>query len=240
MKEHSNLFLVETPGHFNPFNKAQSTDVDMSVYVNSKMLFYETANNERLVNFATELVSRRCAAERQTVIHKLQLAKTNPEDIPTLFEDRSLSGTVSGEVLYLTRFETTVVRIRATEHGWNAVPVTVVSTDTPRFMSAKTHRLTDLKERIPCSKVTPPIFKSINEFMEVGPVVWSAPTPEILAPLQKIDFRPNDRTSNSGLYTQDDLADYSRQLSLGETRVALRTPSLVSPRATCPYLTTSA
>ena len=76
MTELSNLFFVETPGHFNPFHKAQSTDVDMSVYVNSKMRFYEIANNERLVNFATELVLRRCAAERQTLIHKLQLAKT--------------------------------------------------------------------------------------------------------------------------------------------------------------------
>ena len=44
---------------------------------------------------------RRCALERQTLLHKLQLAKSNSEDIPTLFEDRSLSGTVAGEVLYL-------------------------------------------------------------------------------------------------------------------------------------------
>jgi len=73
MTEHSNLFFVETLGHFNPFHKAQSTDVDMSVCVNSKMLFfYKIANNERLVNFATELVLSRCAAERQTLIHKLQ------------------------------------------------------------------------------------------------------------------------------------------------------------------------
>ena len=49
--------------------------------------------------------------------------------------------------------------------------------------------LTDFAEQIPCSKVTPPIFKIYNEFVEVGPVGRSAPTPEILPPtLQKLIF----------------------------------------------------
>ena len=101
----------------------------MELYVNSKLLFFELANSKKMTNFASELIMRRCALERQTLLHKLQLAKSNPEDIPTLFEDRSFSGTVAGEVLYLSKCGVTAVRFRRSEHCWDAIPVTEISTN---------------------------------------------------------------------------------------------------------------
>jgi len=49
MTEHNNLFFVELPGLYNPFQKAAAADVDMALYVNSKLLFFEIANTKSLL-----------------------------------------------------------------------------------------------------------------------------------------------------------------------------------------------
>jgi len=92
---------------------------------------------------------------------------------------------VAGEVLYLSKCGVTAVRFRRSEHCWNAIPVTEISTNASKFMNAITHKLSDFAEKIPCSVASPPVYQINNTFLEINPVIRPAREPEILAPSTK-------------------------------------------------------
>lgn len=81
-----------------------SHNTELTVYVNSKMLYIEQAYKRTLDSLYADAVYRRCLANREILKNRLLLAPVTPNALSTIIEHRlGYVGRVLGEVIYIVQ-----------------------------------------------------------------------------------------------------------------------------------------
>lgn len=156
-------------------------------------------------------------------MNKLLMAQISSSAISQLFNNQpGYIGRVLGEAVYIMKCRPTVVKVRRTEKCYHELPIEF--NNGSAFMSPLTHVIQFAAEEVDCNPVTPPLYQLEGRWigMSPTPVVASEPM-ELRADKETLlNLEPIRPVGSSGLYTQEELDQVGRTLTVGTERKAVQ------------------
>lgn len=202
---------------------ALSTEnTDLTMYINSKLMYIEQAYKREISKLYTDAIQRRCQNRREILKNRLLLAPLTPSALSNLIQSHmGYLGKVMGEVLYIVQCTPKVAKIRRTEFCYNELPITILNQS--MFMSPVTHIIQRQAEQIECSSLLAPLYFVDNEWVGLSPHPVERSAPHQLQPQEshRLQFTPIQPVGVSGLYTQEEISKVQRALAFGEERAAV-------------------
>lgn len=200
--EHPKLLIVQRSVH--PFMKSKMelipANTDLTMYINSKLLYIEQAYKRSLNQLYTDSIHRRCLVHRETLRNLLLLAPLTSNALGAIIKNQlGYTGRVLGEVLYIAKCVPRIAQIRRTETCYNELPITV--NNNSYFMAVVTHIVQSQGEQIECNALMPPLYHIDNEWIGLSPnpAIKNPPTQLWVEEEPKLRFGPIQPLSSSGL-----------------------------------------
>ena len=198
-------------------------NLDLSAYINSKLLYIEQAYKRAIGKLYTDTVHRRCLAQREVIKNRLLMAPHTPNAISSVIKNRmGYVGRALGEVLYIMQCVPKVVQIRRTEKCYHELPISVENAS--YFMTPITHLIQSYAEEIDCSALTPALYFVDNKWIGLSPyplIVEEAPQSLEIEEEPKLNFKPIQPIGSSGLYTEEEVGKIQKTLTFGMERAAV-------------------
>jgi hypothetical protein len=222
--DHPRLFIMPmNPGSKSPFPRSTHLQADVTSYVNSKFLYSELRLADKTQNISSDVVTRRCEAQRQTLLHQLRLARDQPERIAELFAQPGIVGRAVGETLYLARCRPVNIHLRRTEDCYDALPVSDTQ-NRSLFMTPVEHLLVEQAEPVPCRGPFAPQFYIDGAWYTMDPHPTKVSPPR---QLQADDSSPmlnevNPDVGAAGLYSREEMEQAARFLTFPAARTAIQ------------------
>jgi hypothetical protein len=221
--EHAQVFIAPTENTIiSKFSKLTKHDINNFVYLNAKFLFTEITETDRLQDLATAAVYKRCQIQRQLLINRLALIKTQPELISLLLSKPGHIAKTVGEGLYIVKCTPTQVRLFKDDKCYNELRVLTEHNET-RWLQPTTKILLKRGEEIACTSAAPSIHRINGQWWAINPEPHVIPAPPMLAPDQEISpvYKVIDTISSAGFYTSDDVKKLSDLLLFGVEQKAV-------------------
>ncbi|QMU95567.1 glycoprotein [Bactrocera dorsalis borna-like virus] len=213
--DHPNLYIVEEK-NWNlvklKTRKLMTTDIDITAYMNSKMLYIVNHVTNQVNNLYDAYLKDRCKTEESVLRQTLTLAYMSPNDFAYDFmKGPGYTATVSGEVIYIIKCQAKSVNYRpVSETCYKELPVLI--DNKPGFVMPKTHLITMIGTEIPCNPLLPPVFL-LGEY-------WYSPSHQLIRSTPPLVLKPSEphvwqfeQISNlisSGIYSAEDLHLYRK------------------------------
>lgn len=222
--EHPKVLVVERqlPHSLQPKLSITAENTDLTMYVNSKLLYIEQAYKRGVNSLYTDTVYRRCLVHREVIKNRLLMAPLTPNAVSSIIKQQlGYVGRVLGEVLYIMKCTPKVVHIRRTDSCYHELPITV--NNESFFMTPLTHLIQKYAEQVECSAATPPLYYIDEKWVGLTPhpVIQHAPTILTIEEEIKLEFKPIQPLGSSGLYTQEEIAKVQKTLMFGRERAAV-------------------
>lgn len=216
--EHPKLLVIEKGKHheLKPKMVLLTSNTDLSMYVNSKLLYIEQSYRRAVDKLYVDSIYRRCKIHRETLKNRLLMAPLTSNALGAIIKNQlGYIGRVLGEVLYIGKCIPRLAQIRRTNECYNELPVT--SNNRSYFMAPITHILQTHGEQIECSPLMPPLYKLGDEWIGLSPypIVKEAPTELQVEEEIKLNFGPIQPLSSSGLYTNEEISKVQKTLIFG-------------------------
>jgi hypothetical protein len=222
--EHPNLFVIPHRAGYSPkFSNLEKEDIDLSTYINTKFLFTELMHTDNINDVAARSVYKRCLLARRVLQNRLALVRSQPDLIGQLLEREGHIARQYGEAIYILKCKPEIIHRRETSSCFSELPVYNSRNET-KWLHPVTRILQNHGEEIPCSFVTPPLYKfGNNEWFELTPLPRPAKPPTRLVPDQEAlpPFKIIDHIGEAGLYRPDDIRKLTRLMVYGVEQRAI-------------------
>lgn len=222
--EHPKILVVETDNQtaLQPKMKLLPNNVEMAVYVNSKLLYVEQSYKRAVNQLYVDTAHRRCLTRREIIRNRLLLAPLSSNALSAVIKNHlGYVGKMLGEVLYIIQCIPRIVQIRRVEQCYNELPITLRNDS--YFMSPLTHIIQKHAIQIECNSLTPPMYQIDQEWISLTPypVIKDKPVQLEVEAEARLPFGPIQPLGSSGLYTQEELINARRTLTFGDERDAV-------------------
>ena len=206
--EHPKLFILETkPGRTFKIQMGISIDnLDIFSYVNSKFIYVEKHMKTQLTQMYRDIMSQKCALERQILENALSLASIAPDEMAyRIMKAPGYTAITAGEVIYIVKCVPVTCRVRQTEECYNELPVS--HTNTSYFLLPRSRVLTKGGTIRDCNELLPSMYRIDETWFKLMPRPVEALAPPTIQPLSKPQWKYMNPTSlaTSGIYTTQDL-----------------------------------
>nr|QPL15382.1 glycoprotein [Hymenopteran chu-related virus OKIAV146] len=207
LTEHPKLVILEAKNGEGFKKKALKTiNLDIFTYVNSKFVYIEKHLRYQIKQLYFDVLSQRCALEKQVLKNSLSLATQAPDEFAyNIMKGPGYMAVAAGEVAYILKCIPVEVSIRKTNECYSHLPVKYQ--DKELFMTPKTRILVKKGSQINCNSIIPPMYSVNNAWYKLLPNPVEAKKPEQLKPLTKQTWtytNPESLAIN-GIYSQEDI-----------------------------------
>nr|UYL95479.1 MAG: glycoprotein [Nanning Chuvi tick virus 2] len=225
--EHPKLFVATkepgSPAFFFQASPVEPTDVDLFLYMNSKLMFVERHIGAEMQSLYRHVHERICELKQQTLRQLASVGFTSPEEFAWLYTGQAgVTAVAKGEVVYLITCPAVQVEFRPTSHCYQEMPVYDPSNRTA-FVKPRSRVITYHGTETDCSPLAPAMF-----FMGTGWITL-APTPRDGQPPQIMSAEPRSGWSyknvpnlvSAGLYSKETLSRFQDRLLFPVARDAV-------------------
>jgi hypothetical protein len=207
--EHDRIMVIEKSKFGFAFNQnadQNPVNADTLAYYNTKASAQEIVSLKRINDLQTQSIYGRCKVQRDLLLTKLAMARTNPEAVVRAIKgDPGYSGVVLGELLFISKCSPVSVTLRNdTGRCYNQLAVTWKGESW--FLDSHTKILVKFGEEVTCSEIITPTHYLDGHWVAFSPGAQKARlVPEVLAPEHDhpITFRPLHEVATGGLYSAD-------------------------------------
>jgi hypothetical protein len=168
--EHPKLFILETqPGRtFKTQSRMLIDNLDIFSYVNSKFIYVEKHLKTQLIQLYRDIMSQKCALEKQILENALSLSSTAPDKTAfRLMKAPGYTAITAGEVIYIIKCVPVTCKIRQTDKCYNELPVT--HGNSSYFLSPRSRILTRGGTTRECSELLPAMYQVEDKWFRIIP-----------------------------------------------------------------------
>nr|QEM39175.1 glycoprotein [Guadeloupe mosquito mononega-like virus] len=213
--EHPKLYITLIAGGppF-PLKKVEGLDVDMSSYVNSKLVFSMRHTKSQVDQLFSVFNHQRCMMENRITSNMMTLALTSPREFAyQYFGEPGYTAVVRGEVVHVAKCRPVPVIPIPTPLCYNELPVQ--HNNKTFFLSPRTKILLRMGTIIDCFPDLGSQFKISNKWVTMTSAgLMAVPRPQVITPEPlNYEFEEMKDLSSGGLYTAETLWKYQKILT---------------------------
>nr|AYP67533.1 glycoprotein [Canne point virus] len=216
--EHPKIFIIPKNvaqfGFYFEKSPIDPEDIDMFLYVNSKLVYLEQHVGKEITSVYHHFRRQMCEMRHQLLRHLTTIAVVAPEEFAWLYAQRpGVTAIIRGEIIYLMECQAVPVVIRKPPECFNELPVSY--NNTPKFMKAKSRILVDFGTKIDCSPTVPAGFRLEGQWWALKPTSSLLPEPVQLSAEEKgtqWKYSSPPNLYQAGIYTKEELLKYQKRL----------------------------
>lgn len=204
-------------------------NTDLSIYINSKLLYTEQAYKRSVEKTYSNIVHRKCLLNREILRNRLLLAPLSPNALSAIIKNQlGHIGRVLGEVLYIMQCKPVIAEVRRSKYCYNELPIKV--NNESKFMTPITHIIIDHAVQVNCEPLTPPLYFIDGHWIAFSPypVLHQAPHELQVEKENLLTFTPIQPLGKAGLYSNKDIANMQNLLTFGLEHEAV--PNIIHRR----------
>lgn len=221
--EHPKLWVIKGESNKIPSTVIKTSDVDMFLYSNSKLIYVVKHFNKELRVMYNLFHKRTCELRNTQLNHLISLAYLNPEQFAWNYAKHpGVAAIMGGEVIYLMSCNPVLTKFRDTDMCYQEFPVSYQNKS--MYLKPKTRILVDTGTQVPCTSVTPSLFQIDGVWVELSPHLRTANVPETLSAVYQGTWTtsPISNLFKSGLYTESQLSEYRERIMFPMKRQAIQ------------------
>ncbi|XP_071580187.1 uncharacterized protein [Temnothorax nylanderi] len=206
--EHPKLFILETqPGRTFKIQTGISIDnLDIFSYVNSKFIYVEKHMRTQLTQMYRDIMSQKCALEKQILENALSLASIAPDEMAyRIMKSPGYTAITAGEVIYIVKCVPVTCKVRQTENCYSELAVS--HNNASHFLLPKSRVLTKSGTLRDCNELLPTMYRIDDAWFKLTPRPVEALPPPTIQPLSKPQWKYVNpaNLATSGIYSTQDL-----------------------------------
>ena len=156
-------------------------NVDLTMYLNSKITYLGKSLKNTINELYIETLYANCKQNQEILLNRLKHARAEKVTFGHIISGKlGYFNILSGEVFYIFKCKAVEVELRRTPNCYNNLPVVYKNKST--FVEPNSRTLTNVGEKIPCSELTPPIFKVSENWFELNQKPTRIIEPKRLSP----------------------------------------------------------
>nr|QPL15388.1 glycoprotein [Neuropteran chu-related virus OKIAV150] len=223
--EHPKLIIVRKSGSsfYYTFTKQKKVEgLDMLTYTNSKFVYIERNIKSNMENLYKSVKSQRCIIEQTTLRTQLSVAAIDANEFAYLYKQQpGYTGTVLGEVIYLTKCQPVPVTYNKTKRCFHELPV--IYNGKQYFMTPRLHLLQLHGREVTCNPLFTSNYQIEGTWYSISTSLTDVIPPEILKPVDKNDwtYKSPKTLANNGIYTPEDLEQLRTHIMYGPEKDAI-------------------
>ena len=209
--DHYGFYFKKASNQVNPKN------VDLTMYLNSKITYLGKSLKNTINELYMETIYANCKQNQEILLNRLKHARAEKKTFGHIISGKlGYFNILSGEVFYIFKCNEVEVEVRRTSNCYNNLPVVYKNKST--FVEPNTRTLTNVGDKIPCSELTPPIFKVSESWFELNQKPTRIIEPKRLSPKDmktefELDLDNYDHLLTAGIYNRETLEEYKKFLS---------------------------
>lgn len=224
LTEHPNLYIIPrlTSGYVFETRHLGSPMLDPMIYMNAKFIYMDQSAKRNLETLYRELVYLTCDTERKTLMTQLTIAYIDPVQFAfNIMGKPGYTALLSGQVAYIIKCQEVYVSRREGDRCYQELPVNY--TNTKVFMEGRSRILQKIGTEIPCSHITPSMYKLQNRWWAVNPLIHEIKEPLSLNPNRKLTWEYTSSPSQgvAGIYSEADVKSMSSKILFHNERRAI-------------------
>ncbi|UHR49731.1 MAG: hypothetical protein [Hangzhou altica cyanea chuvirus 1] len=222
--DHPKLLLVKKQGFgfFHSKMELDSTDMDLFAYVNSKFVYVERAVSNNFESLYNYIENQDCRIRYDTLRNQLSIAIANPNEFAYLIGDGpGTSGTLMGEVIYLTKCYPVMVHRRASDRCYQELPI--IYNNRSMYMTPRYHTIVSHGQEVNCNPILGIQYHLENSWWFISGTPVITKEPETLDPNSRLEWKyiSPDFLATSGIYSAQELDKLRDHLMYGDERKAI-------------------
>ncbi|DAZ90593.1 RNA-dependent RNA polymerase [Chalcocoris rutilans mononega-like virus 2] len=216
---HSSLYIVETKRNYEPFGLesiTSSNDVDYSLYVNSKFIYFSSHVGRLAESLYDTLSYHKCVIERKTISNLVSLAYlSGPAFAYALRNVAGHTAEIRGEVAHIIKCIPVPVTYESTQGCYSEIPVHY--DNTLWYITPRNRILAKFATEVSCNPLLPTQYFLGKAWYTMFPHPIQVPSPEDLSPslLPTFNYVSPKGLATGGIYTQKTLKDYQNHMVMG-------------------------
>nr|WAS28108.1 MAG: glycoprotein [Hebei mivirus 1] len=225
--EHPKLYVItREPGDpsFRFHSRTvEPTDVDMFLYMNSKLMYVERHLGSEMKSLYSHFHERMCELKQQSLRQLASLGFIAPEEFAWLYTGQAgVTAVTKGEVVYVINCPAVVVQFRETDRCHLELPVYDANNKTA-FVKPRSRILTPYGTETDCSPLAPTMFHMGSGWVTFTPFPTSSAAPRIMTaePESLWEYKTIPNLVSSGIYSRDVLTRYQERLMFPVAREAV-------------------
>ncbi|ANC97698.1 G [Lonestar tick chuvirus 1] len=217
--EHPRLLVVSKsvgqPLFYFQRSSLDPQDVDMFMYVNSKLVYVEKHLGRELSSVYKHFHMQLCETNRQMLRQLTTLAIIAPEEFAWLYSGKpGVTALTRGELVYLMECEMVVVGLRKPSKCYQELPVTYNGTDV--FLKPRSRILVNFGTEVECSPLVPSGYLIDGKWWALRQSqAYELPTPITISAettTPKWQYTSPAQLFRIGIYTMDELLEYQKRI----------------------------
>lgn len=224
--EHPKLIIVRQHGTGYHFKKypVKANQMDMFAYINSKFVYIERNIELNMKDLYDTITKHTCQLERHILQTKLFIAQYDANEFAShVMQEPGYTGTVVGEVIYISKCLPVLVEVRKTHKCYKQLPI--LYNNLTRFLIPKHHLIQNHGEEIDCNSIFMSNYYINNVWYSVNDRLQETTPPQSLSPSSppKWTFKNTASLATAGIYTSEDLTKLRDHIMYGTERDAIQT-----------------
>lgn len=214
-----NLYIIENKDHFIRIKVATP---DLITYLNAKFVHVQGKTKEQMSNLYLNILNKKCESDLSILRESLSMAFLSPDSFAYDLMGPGFIAHLSGELIHIIKCASVEVEIRKElETCYNQLPVLYNGKE--MFLKHKTKILVKHGTERKCNKLLPIAFKVGDIWISFTPKLTIIPPPKMLSPGIQDVWEPKEikNLATGGLYTLEEIQDYTRQVSFPIERTAI-------------------
>nr|WNM95035.1 MAG: glycoprotein [Diaporthe gulyae chuvirus 1] len=210
------VYTNESPVKIFPTKTEKVEDLDVSLNVDSRMIYLDRHYKLQMEKLGTYLAVRFCEIQKKILKRLIDMAYVLPERFVTeLMNEEGYMVDIRGSIGYIHKCEKVNVVLRQTKSCYQEVPVRYQNQS--YFLHPDSKILRPHGEELTCSIIAPTLYKLEGKWFRTYPMLeFVHATPVILNPNDNLTWKYEDSGSfnRRALYTREQLEDYRNSLYL--------------------------
>lgn len=215
--DHARIYIIkrESYGYYFQPSIINPRDVNLALYMNSKISYAVHHIEMEIKELYRELTSRDCEIERKGLINKLSIVRHHPMSFGNIMNDKpGYYNVIAGEILYTVKCQAVDVKYRKSNICTAHLPVTYANQS--MYMEPVARILTNTSYEVPCSPLTPPGYHMSGQWYSFSPKPQLISNPSVISPTMKdgsLKYRSIQGLMTSGLYDNDVMTRFQQFIS---------------------------
>nr|QXV86380.1 putative glycoprotein [Chuviridae sp.] len=222
---HSSLFIYEAKRGEELFDadiQIRPMDVDISLYINSKMVYFDRHVGRVFTDIYNLFARHQCDVERRTITNLLTLAFLSGSEFAYAYKQvPGYTAELRGEVIHIIRCTPVAVQYRTVTGCYNEIPV--MYNNTPMYVTPRNRVLVNVATEVDCSPLMPVKYFLGKNWYTIYPHLSETKNPEQVTVHGVEEFRyqsPRGLVSG-GLYSSEVMEEFRTSVMFGQEREAL-------------------
>lgn len=225
--EHPKIFVVLQPlAHTQFFFQKSSldpVDIDMFLYVNSKLVYLEQHVGKELISVYYHFHQRACEIKKQLLQHMIAIAVISPEEFAWLYYQRpGVTAMMRGEIIYVMECEMVPVQLRKPEKCYHELPVTV--NNTAVFLKPRSRIIVQYGTEVDCSPLVPSGYIFEGQWWSLQPKASRLASPVVMSAESegtRWSYTSPKELFQAGIYSLEELMAFQKRLLFSVEKPAI-------------------